>query len=111
MPKHASWTNQVEMQDLILDAWAFELERVLKHRAPTPFPQLDEAIEAAQKPAICEAPQPSPRRRPARRRPARLGWAVEWRRCWFYQPAIKLKDGQLRMSASGPDVAVKAVAF
>jgi hypothetical protein len=49
--------NKAEMQDLILDAWAmtvpkFELERVLQLRDPAVFAELDEAIEAVQKPAV-----------------------------------------------------------
>jgi hypothetical protein len=49
--------DKAEMQDLILDAWAmtvpkFELERVLELRDPAVFAELDEAIEAMQKPAV-----------------------------------------------------------
>jgi hypothetical protein len=49
--------DKAEMQDLVLDAWAmtvpkFELQRVLQLRDPAVFAELDEAIEAVQKPAV-----------------------------------------------------------
>jgi hypothetical protein len=49
--------DMAEMQDLVLDAWAmtvpkFELQRVLQLRDPAVFAELDEAIEAVQKPAV-----------------------------------------------------------
>jgi hypothetical protein len=49
--------DKAELQDLVLDAWAmtvprFELERVLELRDPAVFAELDEAIEAVQKPAV-----------------------------------------------------------